>query len=67
MLSTVTDSADSNPPAQPSRPLLDLRCLIVIVLGVLAGWLAYDAGGWPAAITSGAAIIGLLYAVLPRT
>jgi len=49
-----------------TRPLLDLRAVVVLVLGVAAGVLAYRGGGWPAAIAAGVAVIGLLFVVLPH-
>jgi hypothetical protein len=51
---------------QRSRPLLDLRAVVVLVLGMVAGGLAYRSGGWPAAIPGGVAVIGLLFVILPH-
>lgn len=51
--------------AESRLPLLDLRALVILILGVLAGWLAYDGDGWATAIPAAAAVITLLYVVLP--
>ena len=60
---------DMEPPqtsGRVSRPLLDLRAVVVLVLGVVAGGLAYRSGGWPAGIPAGVAVIGLLFMILPH-
>ena len=46
--------------------LIDLRALVILVLGAYGGALAYAPGGWAAAIGAAVAIVGLLHLGVPR-